>query len=1011
MASYLTTPQNKNGFQASQVWQIILVAMLVFSWVISTPVRANAVSIPETLSKTSKAPVTPLGGPDTISFQTSVYTVSEGVGTAIVTATRAVGTNNQALSANVLVTDVTTTAADYVAPNLAGSLDATFLAAPAAGANNIVTSIDTQIGGKILISGIFTTYNGVARGHIARLNADGNLDATFLATGAGANGTIQSFAVQTDGKIVIGGNFTTYNGFTRTNIARLNVDGSLDATFVVGTGTNLDIAKVSLQADGKIVIGGNFTSYNGVVRNRLARLNVDGSLDATFLAVPAAGANLTVRDIIIQTGGKILIAGDFTSYNATLRGRVARLNADGSLDATFLATGVGANATVNAIRVQSDGRVIIAGAFATYNGVARSGIARLNSDGSLDTSFTSTPGASSFVFAVALQTNGQIVIVGQFTLYNGVARSGIARLNFDGSLETGFNPGTGATGGIVDAIAIQADNKIVIGGGFTAYNGVARGRIVRINEGLTVSWAANEFGPKTIRIVIVDDGLVEPTESFRLGLALSISGTSVVTPAQTTVNIVDNDVVTAASTLSINSSSVITEGNAGVILLNFVVTRTGSLTQTSSVAYTTADGTATIADNDYVASSGTLVFGVGVVSRTITTTIVGDLRFEANETFQVNLSNPVNAAIAVTQGIGTIINNDAPPTFSISPNISVTEGNTLTTNAVFTVTLTPVSGITATVSYSTTDITAQLADLDYINAAGALVFPPGVTSRVITVAVRGDTRFENNETFRVGLGTPTNAVFGISNSSVGTIINDDNLPNLIIANANVTEGNTGTTSLLFTVTLSSSSGVTASVNYATSDSTATVADNDYISSSGTLVFAPGVVSRVVTVTVIGDTRFEPNENLMVTLSNQVSATIADGSAIGTIVNDDGFVCDPLVVSSTTDDGDGTVCGTLSNAINVANAGALKTITFQAGLSAITMTALYLPAITSGVVISGGNNCASPVTINGNEVVGGLVLEGNVTLQALYVHGFDGSQIYAQTTSGANRLICIRTSRN
>ncbi|MCS6823177.1 MAG: T9SS type A sorting domain-containing protein [Cytophagaceae bacterium] len=315
---------------------------------------------------------------------------------------------------------------------------------------------------------------------------DGVPDLTFNPSdigngyGDGANGVIYALALQSDGKVLIGGDFTSYNGTARNRIARLNADGSLDPTFTPGTGANNYISAISLQSDGKILIGGNFTSYNGTGRNRIARLNADGSLDPTF--TPGTGANGEVHSISLQSDGKILIGGHFTSYNGTARNYIARLNANGSLDPTFT-PGTGANGEVRSISLQSDGKVLIGGWFTSYNGTGRNFIARLNADGSLDATFNPGTGANSGIYAIALQSDGKVLIGGNFTSYNDTGRNRIARLNANGSLDPTFNPGTGANNTIY-AIALQSDGKVLIGGTFTNYNGIGRNRIARIAKSI-----------------------------------------------------------------------------------------------------------------------------------------------------------------------------------------------------------------------------------------------------------------------------------------------------------------------------------------------------------------------------------------------------------------------------------------------------------------------------------------------------------------------------------------------
>ncbi|MBI4646393.1 MAG: delta-60 repeat domain-containing protein [Bacteroidia bacterium] len=169
-------------------------------------------------------------------------------------------------------------------------------------------------------------------------------------------------------------------------IVLLNVNpfaqsGSIDLSFNPGTGTTSTIFTTAIQSDGKIIIGGAFTSYNGTAINRIARLNTDGTLDGTYN--PGTGASSTVRTTSIQSDGKIIIGGDFASYNGTAINYIARLNADGTLDGTFN-PGTGADNDVYTTAIQSDGKIIIGGNFTSYNGTARNYIARLNTDGTLD---------------------------------------------------------------------------------------------------------------------------------------------------------------------------------------------------------------------------------------------------------------------------------------------------------------------------------------------------------------------------------------------------------------------------------------------------------------------------------------------------------------------------------------------------------------------------------------------------------------------------------------------------
>jgi hypothetical protein len=334
--------------------------------------------------------------------------------------------------------------------------------------------------------------------------------------------------------------------------------------------------------------------------------------------------------------------------------------------------------------------------------------------------------------------------------------------------------------------------------------------------------------------------------------------------------------------LSINDQSV-TEGNTGTVNATFTVSLSAPSSQTVTVNYATASGTAT-SDTDFTATSGTLTFPAGTTSQTIVVPVVGDTVSEPNETFLVNLSSAINATISRAQGVGTIIDDDSAPVPAISiTDVSVTEGNAGTTNAVFTVTLSTTTTQTVMVNYATADGTAT-APADYAGASGTLTFTPGATSLPITVSVNGDTLFESNETFFVNLSSAVNSTISKA-QGVGTITNDDPPPALSINDVTVNEGNSGTSSATFTVSLSAASGQSVTVNYATAGGTAT-SGTDFTATSGTLTFPAGITTQNIQVPIVGDTRPEANETFSVNLSGAVGATIARATGTGTIIDND-----------------------------------------------------------------------------------------------------------------------------
>jgi uncharacterized delta-60 repeat protein len=334
-----------------------------------------------------------------------------------------------------------------------------------------VRSIALQPDGKVLIGGEFTVTDGVPRGHVARLNQDGSTDFTFMNALAGANGAVYSTALQPDGKLLIGGLFQSVNGIAQPGIARLNANGSLDTNFKAAIGPAGIQEQLALQSDHKILV--EITTLNGTTtHDTLYRLNADGTRDTNWLVALDSAVSAMAQ----QSDGKIIIVGSFTPG-------VARLTTNGVVDSTFLNGMSGVTGLTKCVAIQPDGKVLIGGYFFFVNHVARTRLARLNPDGSVDAGFQNgMAGADGDPVAMALQPDGKVLIAGYFRSVNNTPRSGVARLNPDGSLDTGFLNGmAGADSPGVYSLVLQPDGKVLIGGGFTAINGVTRYRIARLN--------------------------------------------------------------------------------------------------------------------------------------------------------------------------------------------------------------------------------------------------------------------------------------------------------------------------------------------------------------------------------------------------------------------------------------------------------------------------------------------------------------------------------------------------
>lgn len=380
--------------------------------------------------------------------------------------------------------------AKYIARlNADGTLDQSFNAGgigPLSSINEIIALAD----GKFLIGGPFISYNDLPSGNLARLNSDGTLDQTF--SNAAANGEVMKMAVQSDGKMIVVGKFTSFSGETVNRIVRINIDGTRDATFDTGLGANAEVSGLAIQPDGKVVIVGLFTSFNGTSLNRIARLNNDGTLDAGF--TPGTGANLGVQSVIILASNKILIGGSHLLYNGTSTNTITRLNANGTLDGTFTAAITNMD-LVHTLVEDGDGKILVGGGeFGDYDKSIDLKILRLNTNGSADASFDVGSGASNTVYSMGFQTDGKILAFGAFKIYRGKVLNSAMRVNTNGTVDSSFNPGTQGASGAVTVIASQSDGKILVGGQFGGYNDLATGSLVRVNEDGTIDGSFNAGG-------------------------------------------------------------------------------------------------------------------------------------------------------------------------------------------------------------------------------------------------------------------------------------------------------------------------------------------------------------------------------------------------------------------------------------------------------------------------------------------------------------------------------------
>jgi len=346
-----------------------------------------------------------------------------------------------------------------------------------------LNSLITQADGKVVCVGSFTTYNGTATpGYVVRLNNNGTIDNTFVVT-TGFDLAPTSLAQQADGKIVFIGGFTDYNGNTVKSIARINTNGSYDATFIQGGGVGGVCNKIKIQTDQKILIAGGFSmNYDGNTGS-LIRILPNGTIDGTFTLGQVGGPSFIpqIVDFVIQADGKYVIVGDFNQYalSGVVGYGIIRVNTNGTYDNT-LVTGVGFDFQPTCVAIQTDQKLLVGGFFTSYKGSTCAYAIRIASNGNVDSVFTGTSFDSS-VTSILYLTSGKFVLSGAFTTYNGTSANGIIRLNSDTTKDTTWNYGTGFGGtgqGVLTANTAQTLYNV--GGTFTMFDGVSANYIVQL---------------------------------------------------------------------------------------------------------------------------------------------------------------------------------------------------------------------------------------------------------------------------------------------------------------------------------------------------------------------------------------------------------------------------------------------------------------------------------------------------------------------------------------------------
>ena len=368
------------------------------------------------------------------------------------------------------------------------------------GFNASVLKTDVDSDGKITAVGAFTTLDGLTQKFIVKLNSDGTIYSTFD-IGTGPNTTLRALGIQSDKKVLVGLGFS-YNGTTTYGVIRLNTDGSLDTTF--NTNLNSGISNgsysstlngIEIESGGKIIIYGNFDDVDGNTRGGICRLNSTGTVDTSL----TFGVGFTNEGFLfprgpegikVQSDGKFVCALRVAAYQNLITSPLLRLNTDGSVDSTFQSNqGTWEEFTedypfANCVAIQSDGKIVVGGYFWKIGTTNVSNIARFNSDGTLDTTFCSNTNSLNIneVRAIEIQSDGKILIGGYGDIIP-TEDGALARLNSTGTIDSSFMTNLGeGTIGVISTIKQQSDGKILVGGSIIKHDGKVRKNLIRLNS-------------------------------------------------------------------------------------------------------------------------------------------------------------------------------------------------------------------------------------------------------------------------------------------------------------------------------------------------------------------------------------------------------------------------------------------------------------------------------------------------------------------------------------------------
>jgi uncharacterized delta-60 repeat protein len=625
-------------------------------------------------------------------------------------------------------------------------------------------TLTLQSDGKLLVGWDITNNQDITQKHLTRLNTDGTKDST-LSIGTGLNFPVTSIVKQNDGKILIGGNFNTYKEVSQNNLMRLNSNKSKDHSFSIGSGFNGSVNSIALQNDGKIIIGGKFTKYQETTQNYLIRLNTDGTKDTSFNI--GVGFDNTVNFITIQPDGKILVGGNFRKYQGISQGYLVRLNTDGTKDTTFnIGTGfynrmADAVNVIKTIVLQSDGKILVGGNFEMFRSSDQANFVRLNADGTKDTSFEIGSGFSGNIYSITLQQDGKILVGGYFSSYQRISQNSLILLNTDGTKDNSFNVGLTFEDFTVYSIVLQNDGKIIVGCYSYSSQALTQNNLLRLNTdgskdnsfGTGITFFNNNNKNATVHSILLlpNDQLLiggdftayrgNNLSAYLIGVTETyIASPLIVTPSQTNAD---------CSGLIKGSASVSTSG--GKTPYTYLWSNGTTTAQVTGLA--AGDYSCKVTDAD--ATTVTENFSISTIVDIEKPTITAPVNLSVNTNTNCTATGIVLGTPITTDNCSvTSVTNNAPTTFQI--------GNT-------TVTWT-VKDASNNIATATQIVTVKDATLPTIKAPASIVVNTNTNCTATGIVLGTPITTDNCSVTSVTNNAPT--TFQIGNTTVTWTVKD-----------------------------------------------------------------------------------------------------------------------------------------------------------------------------------------------------------------------------------------------